>query len=144
MTPAIAPPTTDFTRPPADAPAGPDATADQLVYVYDPTDRTRWGEVRPVGQDTADGLATALRSGRSVAFVNLAAEFGLYHAAEFLNLPVSAVEQDIAAGRLPAVGPNRLRLRFADLVAYRDAMRADRRRALDELVEVERELGLRD
>ncbi|MBX9623868.1 MAG: hypothetical protein K2X82_08630 [Gemmataceae bacterium] len=138
MTPTALPSATDNGRP-------PEGVAEAVrVYVYDPLDPARRGEVREVRPDQPGELVRALAAGRSLAFVNLDAEVNIYLAAEFLNLPVSAVRSAIDDGRLPAVEPHRLRLRFAHVVTYRDALRAARQQAAEERRAIERELGMGD
>lgn len=125
-------------------PALPHLTADLQVFVYDPTDPTRNGEVYPAGMGRSSGLIQALRVRRPVAVIPLDTLYSIELAAEFLNVPAAEVRRAVAERQLPAANPDGPGIRFADILAYRESRRAACHRALDELVEVERELGLRD
>jgi hypothetical protein len=138
MTPTAAEPTAADGRP-------PEAATDALrVYVYDPTDPVRSGEVRTLRPDSGEDVFRAVRAGQVVAVVSLDADLSVGPAAEFLNEPTAVVRDLIAGGRLPATAPPFPRIRFADLLAYRDARAAARREALDELRRIDQELGLGD
>lgn len=137
MTPSAAGPTTANGR--------PESAPDILrVYVYDPTDPVRSGEVRTLRPDSGEDVFRAVRAGRVVAVVSLDADLSVRGAAEFLNEPTSVVRDLMAGGHLPATAPPFPRIRFADLLAYRDARAAIRREAGEERRRIERELGLED
>lgn len=120
--------------------SGPDG--DTRVFVYDPTDPTRYGEVRRFGVTAFLDFQSTLRSGRPVACIPFDAVFALDQAADFLNLPLSAVHKAVCDGRLATTGPHAAHVRFADLHAYRALLLAARREAVRELSEIDRELRL--
>lgn len=135
MTPTAAGPTTANGRP---EPA-PDVLR---VYVYDPLDPARRGEVREVVAGQPGELERALRAGGPVAYIPLDAELSIGGAAAFLNEPGEVVRGLLGSGRLPRCGTTFVQVRFADLLAYRDERNAVRREALDELRLIDQELGL--
>jgi hypothetical protein len=115
------------------------------VFVYDPTDPLRYGEILDAQRArvrVADEFSFPLLKPRPIAYIPLDELLALDQAADFLNLPVSAVRQAVTDGRLPTSGPHALHVRFADLLAYRADLRETRHRALEELSEIDRELGL--
>ena len=89
-------------------------------------------------------LLRELGAGKPVAIVASDAEIGTQEAADLLNVSRPYVVSLIEKGMLPArtVGRER-RLPLADVVAYKQDNRAKRRAALDELTELDQELGLR-
>lgn len=88
-------------------------------------------------------ILTQLGQGRGVAIMPEKAELTTQEAADFLNVSRPYVVKLIDTGKLPArlVGTRR-RIAFEDLVRFDEEDRKRRRAALDELAEIDRELGI--
>lgn len=132
---------TDVTVPAAPANSG---ELPSPVFVFDPTDPTRSGVVLRTAALVSARLTDDVRAGRAVAYIPLATLVSLYQAADFLDLPITQVRGAVADGSLPVADSRDGRVRFHDLLAFHDARATARRRALDELTAIDRELGLRD
>lgn len=86
-----------------------------------------------------------MANGNAVALVPLQAELTTQQAADMLNVSRPLLVRLMEGGKLPhrKVGTHR-RVRMDDLMAYRRVSEAERERALAELVEETRRLGLED
>ncbi|MDB5523543.1 MAG: transcriptional regulator, MerR family [Rhizobium sp.] len=85
----------------------------------------------------------AMAEGKALSVIPHEAELTTKQAADFLNVSRPFVCKLIDEGKLPARLVNRhRRVKFADLVAFEQASKADRSAALAELAELTRELGL--
>lgn len=88
-------------------------------------------------------LLGAMGEGRPITLVPAKQELTTVEAANFLNVSRPFVIKEIEAGRLPhrKVGTHR-RVAFEDLVEYARAMRQRQEKALEDLAEETRALGL--
>jgi excisionase family DNA binding protein len=88
-------------------------------------------------------VLTQLGQGRGVTILPKKAELTTQEVADYLNVSRPYVVKLIESGKLPArtVGTRR-RVAFADLVKFDEEDRKVRRGALDEINQIDRELGL--
>jgi excisionase family DNA binding protein len=88
-------------------------------------------------------LLAEMASGNAVTLMPIHAELTTQRVADLLGVSRPFVVKEIEAGRLPArkVGTHR-RVLFKDLAAYRRRSELGRQAALDELSELDQELGL--
>jgi excisionase family DNA binding protein len=88
-------------------------------------------------------LLAEMAKGNAVTLIPIHAELTTQRVADLLGVSRPFVVKEIEEGRLPArkVGTHR-RVLFQDLVDYRKRTDASRRKALDELAELDQELGL--
>jgi excisionase family DNA binding protein len=88
-------------------------------------------------------VLTQLGQGRAVTILPKKAELTTQEAADYLNVSRPYVVKLIETGMLPArnVGTRR-RIAFQDLVRFDDADRKRRRAALNEVSQLDRDLGL--
>lgn len=88
-------------------------------------------------------VLTQLGQGRAVTILPKKAELTTQEAADYLNVSRPYVVKLIESGKLPArlVGTRR-RIAFPELVRYDEADRKRRRAALDEISQIDQELGL--
>ncbi len=89
------------------------------------------------------GLVQALLSGEAVSIVPLDSEYTTNGAADFLGMSRPHLITLLERGEIPfrKVGSHR-RVKFADLVTYRERRDVERGRALAALVELSEEAGL--
>lgn len=87
-------------------------------------------------------LLAEMAKGNAVTLIPIHAELTTQRVADLLGVSRPFVVKEIEAGRLPArkVGTHR-RVLFEDLVDYRKRTDASRQKALDELAELDQELG---
>lgn len=88
-------------------------------------------------------ILTQLGQGRGVAIIPEKAELTTQEAADYLNVSRPYVVKLVESGKLNArtVGTRR-RIAFEDLVRFDEEGRKTRRAALDELAQLDQELGL--
>ncbi|MCC7463954.1 MAG: helix-turn-helix domain-containing protein [Gammaproteobacteria bacterium] len=88
-------------------------------------------------------VLTQLGQGRSVAILPKKAELTTQEVADFLNVSRPYVVKLIKSGALPArtVGTRR-RIAFQDLIRFDEADRQRRRAALNEIAQLDQELGI--
>jgi excisionase family DNA binding protein len=88
-------------------------------------------------------LLAEMADGNAVTLMPIHAELTTQRVADLLGVSRPFVVKEIEAGRLPArkVGTHR-RVLFKDLAAYRRRSERGRQAALDELAELDQELGL--
>lgn len=88
-------------------------------------------------------VLTQLGQGRAVTILPKKAELTTQEVADYLNVSRPYVVKLITSGKLPArmVGTRR-RIAFHDLVRFDEADRKQRRAALDEIGQLDQELGL--
>jgi hypothetical protein len=88
-------------------------------------------------------ITQVLAIGDAVDVVAVPRELTVPQAAAFLDESNEDVEELIREGSLPTTGdPRQMRVRLADLIAFRDAEDAERRAALEEMIQLNQELGL--
>ena len=102
-------------------------------------------EVPPNALRLIGQLLAAMSEGKAVTVMSVNQELTTVEAANYLNVSRPFVIKEIEAGRLPCrmVGTHR-RVEFVDLVEYRNRMREAQERALQQLSELDHELGLDD
>ena len=88
-------------------------------------------------------VLTQLGQGRGVTILPKKAELTTQEVADFLNVSRPYVVKLISSGALPAriVGTRR-RIAFQDLIKFDDADRKRRRAALNEIAQLDQELGI--
>jgi excisionase family DNA binding protein len=88
-------------------------------------------------------VLTQLGQGRAVTILPKKAELTTQEAADYLNVSRPYVVKLVESGKLPArnVGTRR-RIAFQDLVQFDEADRKRRRAALDEVGQIDQDLGL--
>ncbi|MGH9228317.1 MAG: excisionase family DNA-binding protein [Acidimicrobiales bacterium] len=102
-------------------------------------------QIPKVAVDGLIEMLEAVAAGDTATVVRTRREVTTQQAAEVVNVPRPTVVRLIDEAALPArkVGSHR-RIPLADLLAYRDRMVAQRRRALEEMVRDAEALGLYD
>lgn len=88
-------------------------------------------------------LLAEMAKGNAVTLIPIHAELTTQRVADLLGVSRPYVVKEIEERRLPGykVGKHR-RVKFEDLIAYKQRMDADRQNALDELSALDQELGL--
>lgn len=102
-------------------------------------------EVPPPALRLIAQLFAGLSEGKAVTVMPMDQELTTVEAANFLNVSRPFVIKEIEAGRLPfrMVGTHR-RIEFSSLIEYRKRMREQQEQALQDLAELNHELGLSD
>jgi excisionase family DNA binding protein len=90
-------------------------------------------------------VLTQMSQGNAVTLIPIHAELTTQEAADLLNVSRPYLIKQIEAGEIPhhKIGRHR-RIRFNDLIAYKERVDADRVQAIDELVAQTEALGLYD
>ncbi len=90
-------------------------------------------------------VLTQMSQGNAVTLIPIHAELTTQEAADLLNVSRPYLIKQIEAGDIPhyKIGRHR-RIRFDDLMAYKDRMASARSQALDELVAQSEAMGLYD
>jgi excisionase family DNA binding protein len=90
-------------------------------------------------------VLTQMSQGNAVTLIPIHAELTTQEAADLLNVSRPYLIKQIEAGKIPhhKIGRHR-RIRFNDLIAYKERVDADRAQAIDELVAQTEALGLYD
>lgn len=84
-----------------------------------------------------------IAQGNALAFIPIHSELTTQEAADLLNVSRPFVVQQLEKGHIPfhKAGTHR-RIRYQDLIAYKDRIDADRRKALDELAAQAQDLNM--
>ncbi|MGH2558118.1 MAG: excisionase family DNA-binding protein, partial [Thermomicrobiales bacterium] len=90
-------------------------------------------------------VVSALARERVVLVDDLPADLMIQQAADLLDVPASHLARLMEQGEIPfrQTGSHR-RVRFADLMAYKERRDAERREGLDEMTRMSQEMGLYD
>ena len=90
-------------------------------------------------------VLTQMSQGNAVTLIPIHAELTTQEAADLLNVSRPYLIKQIEAGEIPhhKIGRHR-RIRFNDLIAYKERVDADRAQAIDDLVAQTEALGLYD
>lgn len=83
-----------------------------------------------------------LAIGEAVEIVSLPRELTLVEVAELLNESETVVQELVRAGRFSLATDEPARVPLADVIAYKDRRDTERRQALEELIQLNQELGL--
>lgn len=93
--------------------------------------------------DVLRQVAQALSAGMGVNVAPLNAMLTTQEAADFLGISRPTLVRILDRGQIPMEQPGRHRyVRLIDLLAYQDRSRAERRRALDQMVEASEQDGI--
>jgi excisionase family DNA binding protein len=89
--------------------------------------------------------ARALSAGKSIRVMPIDSELTTQEAAEFLSVSRPFLIKQLEEGKMPfhLVGTHR-RIKLADLMAFKDSLRARKANALQQLVDESQDMGLYD
>jgi hypothetical protein len=88
-------------------------------------------------------ITQILATGDAVDVVVVPRDLTVVQTAAFLDESEEDIEELIREGTLATTGdPSHVRIRLVDLIAFRDAEDAERRAALEELIQMNQDLGL--
>lgn len=97
----------------------------------------------PAVYDVLVQVIMAMRAGRAITIAPLAQRLTTQEAADLLGISRPTLVKLLEEGKIPFEQPGRhRRIRLDELLSYRDRRRAERGRALSDLVRLTEELGL--
>ncbi len=115
----------------------------QRIEIRDETGAARSVQVPVLALQMLVEVLTELANGNAVGIIPIHAEMTTQEAADLLNVSRPFVVQLLERGDIPfhKIGSHR-RVRYEDVVAYKNRVDAARRKALDELAEQAQKLNL--